>query len=67
MAQHFLNDYGFDSRLELEVWKLHSEGIVPAMISKIIKPMGIKANKDTIYKVIQRLERAMKSGLFFGE
>lgn len=65
MCQLFLNDYGFDCRLDLEVWKLHSHGLSPREISPCLKTLGLKAKKDTVYKIIDRLERLMKSGMFF--
>lgn len=67
MATRFLSEFGFTSKLDFEVWKHHASGLSPEKISPLIKKKGLKANKDTIYKIIARLEKLMRSGLFFGE
>lgn len=67
MATQFLNAFGFTSDKDREIWDLHSKGEVPETISETIKHKGYKANKDTVRTIIKRLERLMRSGLFFGD
>lgn len=66
MCATFLNFYSFETKLERAIWELHSEGFSPERISEKIRRRRMKANKDTIYKIITRLEAAMNTGKFFG-
>lgn len=67
MAAQFLNAFGFTSEKDRTIWAMHTEGLVPADISKKICSLGFKANKDTVRTIIKRLEKLMRSGLFFGD
>jgi hypothetical protein len=58
-AEHFLNDYKFDSELEKNIWKLHSEGISVKDIFKTL-PKQQPWNLENVEEVIRKLVKEMK-------
>lgn len=61
MAGHFLYDYSFTDETELEIWKLHSQGVAIRDITKKILAMDPKNYKKTMVHVtIQRLSKVMR-------
>lgn len=64
MAQHFLNEYEFDSELEKVMWEYHTNGISIRNIVKLLKKARIrKHNRISVWKIVKRLENIMK-GLY---
>lgn len=56
LATQFLYAYEFESELDEEIWRLHSDGL---SLREIAKQTG-KVSKDGAQKIIHRLQRAMK-------
>ncbi len=67
MCSSFLNFYQFQSKLDCLVWELHTNGMSSRLISERLKKNKIKANKDTVGKIVDRLDSIMKTGKFFGD
>ena len=62
MCGQFLNEYRFESRFEQIIWEYHSNAISPRDIAKIFKQVKVyKTNRQTIWLIIKRLEKAMKN------
>lgn len=61
LCSHFLWDYAFESNLEREIWRLHSEGMSLRDIAKSLRSKRIKLNKDNVNKIIVKLVRIMRT------
>lgn len=59
-AEHFLHSHQFDTTTEKIVWQLHSEGFGYREISKALRELGIKRNKDTVGKLVHKLQELMR-------
>jgi len=62
MAERFLNDYNFESKLEQAIWAYHAEGISIREIVTTLKKAKIRktVNRDSVFKTIKKLEYVMK-------
>lgn len=64
MAQHFLNEYEFDTEVEKIMWEYYSNGLSFREIAKVLNKTKVtKTNKDAVWLIIKRLEEIMK-GLY---
>lgn len=62
MCNQFLNEYKFDSRFEQIIWEYHSNALSSREIAKIFdKAKVYKTNRQTVWLIIKRLEKAMKN------
>lgn len=61
LCSHFLWDYSFQSNLEREIWRLHSEGMSLRDIAKSLRSQRIKLNKDNVNKIIVKLVQIMRT------
>ena len=59
-ATQFLNTYQFKSQTDHHIWRLHSEGMGLRGISKDLAESGVKLNKDSVARVIKRLQVKMR-------
>lgn len=57
LAEHFLNEFEFDNKIEKIIWTMHTEGKTIREISSLKK---IKMKKDKVHEVIKRLASEMK-------
>ncbi len=61
LAEHFLNEYSFESDLEQAIWEYHVNGMSARDISITLKKARItKLTKTPIHAIIQRLSNIMK-------
>ncbi len=60
MAESFLNDYKFESRVERIIWEYHANGISIRDIVKLLQKVRIKRHKEQVNAVIMFLRAAMK-------
>lgn len=60
MAYHFLNQYQFEDELERIVWEYHAEGLSVRDIAATLKKVNINTSKDRVWRIVKRLETAMK-------
>lgn len=62
MAEHFLNDHEFESRLDKIIWEYHANGIsvrnIAITLNKVRKK---KIYKSQVWLIVNRLEQAMKN------
>lgn len=65
LAEHFLNDHIFQTRLEKNIWALHVEGKSYREIAKTLRATSRKLmlNKDNVQIIVQKLEILMKEQL----
>lgn len=63
LAEHFLNEYKFENNIERMIWEYHSNGLSARDITKILKSLKKKANRDSVWRVIKRL-RTIMYGLY---
>jgi hypothetical protein len=61
LCSHFLWDYEFESNLEREIWRLHSEGMSLRDIAQSLRSKRIKLNKDNVNKIIIKLIKIMRT------
>lgn len=63
LAEHFLNSYKFNNKLEHNIWDLHSQGKSFREIAKKLKNTTntLKLNKDNINTIIHSLTKVMMS------
>lgn len=60
MAEHFLNDHNFNSKLERVIWEYHANGISMRDIVQLLMKVNIKdKKKDTILAIIKDLRKIM--------
>jgi hypothetical protein len=74
MAEHFLNEHEFESRIERIIWEYHSNAISIRDIVKILNKVnskrayGNKIYRDRVWNIINKLEALMfKKYLVQGE
>jgi len=60
-ARRFLYRYSFETKLDREVWHLHSEGIGYREIADRLRSRRFKCNKDSVNKIVVRLVEIMKT------
>lgn len=61
MCDLMLNEYKFASRLERIIWEYHSNAISFRDIATILnKTRVVTITKDTVYRVVKRIEHRMK-------
>lgn len=66
MAEHFLNEHEFESRIERIIWEYHANGLSVRNIVKILNKVnskrayGNKVYRDRVWKIINTLETLMK-------
>lgn len=58
-AEHFLTNHKFDSDIQKQIWKAHSEGHSIREIETAIRKSGRKTSKQTIQKNINYLAKWM--------
>jgi hypothetical protein len=63
-CRSFLTCYNFDSDLDRTIWELYSEGVPYRDISKELIKNNIKLNKDSVSKIVKRLEKIMNTEIF---
>jgi hypothetical protein len=62
MANHFLNEYEFESELEKTMWDYHTNGLSIRNITKILNDAKVtETNRIRVWKTIKKLEDIMKS------
>lgn len=67
MAENFLNEYTFESTMELVIWEYHTNAISARDITKILAKAKIwKTNRTTIWQIIKNLEDTMKNMYLVG-
>lgn len=60
LAEHFLHSHDFQSNIQHEVWRLHTEGESYRDIAEILKKKRFKAiNKDKVQIIITALYKQM--------
>lgn len=61
LAEHFLNEYIFETQRDRNIWAYHTAGISIRDITKILNKLpGKKTNRDAIWTVVKRLSTIMK-------
>lgn len=61
LCSHFLWAYPFESNLEREIWRMHSDGIPLREIATQLRSKKIKLNKDNVNKIIVKLVQIMRT------
>lgn len=60
MAEHFLNEYKFASKLDQIIWEYHSNGISMRNIAKLLKQARVaRTNRTDVWKLVKRLRFKM--------
>lgn len=65
MATQFLNAFGFTNERDQLVWRLHADGFSNREITKQLSDLNIK--RDAVTKIVKRLAKLMRTGMFFGD
>lgn len=60
-ASQFYWDYKFESKLQKEIWRLHSEGFSLRQISRRIRTSQNKMSKDKIKNILGPLKKIVYS------
>lgn len=61
MAEHFLNSYKFDNKVDEIIWEYHTNGIGTRDIADLLKKAGVKhKGRYPVWLVIKRLREVMK-------
>lgn len=61
MATHFLNDYKFETEMDKIIWEYHTEGLSIRSIVSVLKKARVRRmGRDSVWKVVNRLENLMK-------
>lgn len=63
LAGQFLYEHTFESKLERQIWELHSEGISITNITNILKSKRYKISRDKVAKILKDLVLVLKSKL----
>lgn len=58
LARHFYNDHTFETSLEKEVWRLHSEGVT---YKEIVKAIKRRVSWSSVQRIVVRLAKLMLS------
>lgn len=61
LAEHFLNEYKFDTKFQRNVWEYHSSGISIRDIVLLFKKVRIKTDRNELHKIIKALKHKMYS------
>ncbi len=59
LALNFLESYKFESNREKIIWEYHSNGISMRDISKLLKKIRVKMNRNDVCTLINRLKFSM--------
>lgn len=62
LATQFLTSHNFQSEVDREVWRLHTEGESLRKIAMELTAQGTTMSKDGAMKIVRTLLRVMKSG-----
>jgi hypothetical protein len=65
-ATYFLNEYAFETELERTVWEYHTNGISARNIAKLLKDVGMKTSRMTVWRTINYLRTRMKAKYLSG-
>lgn len=60
LAFHFLNEYKFETDMERFIWEQHTDGVSYRNIGKMLASKGTKISKNTVNKIVNKLETLMK-------
>lgn len=62
MADSFLNDYKFASRIERIIWEYHANGLsIRGIVETLNKVRKKKTHRTEVWLTVNRLETAMKN------
>ena len=60
MAENFLSEYKFASKLEEIIWEYHANGISNHHTAQLLKKARIKkTNRTDVWKIVDRLRKSM--------
>jgi hypothetical protein len=65
-AEHFLNDYKFDSEIDKAIWEYHMNGIGYRKISDTLAKVNIKMSRQTICRLVMKLKNIMLTRYIHG-
>ncbi len=61
MAEHFLNDYRFDTNMDKVIWEYHANGISVREIAQLLQDLKLvdTISRGTVHNILKKLTKSM--------